>query len=267
MKRDNTIVSLLGGGLIAVMTISGTLAADYTAREVTQALFEAESGIRIDLSGKSLRELDLSGVNFKAAKMTGADLYGVNLADSNLEKTDLTGALLDRAVVTRTNFNGAMLEGITLFRPTIYSQLERDQAEAPTFVGAKLKGARFSGWLDGTDFSQADLTGVVFGNEDAHREGLLASRVRMVGCKFVGANLEGADLHGSSLVFGKFMGANLKNANLSGTDLSNSDFSGADVTGLNLTGANLRDANFSDAIGLDTVIGFDKGVVNGVGVN
>ncbi len=267
MRRGSTAVGLLGGGLVAVMAGGGALAADYTAREITQALFDAESGIRIDLSGKSLRELDLSGVNSKAAKMTGADLYGTNLADADLKNTDLTGALLDRAVVTRTNFNGAKLEGITLFRPTIYSRLERDQAEAPTFVGAKLKGARFSGWLDGTDFSKADLTGVVFGNEDAHREGLLASRVRMVGCKFVGANLEGADLHGSSLVFGKFMGANLKNANLSGADLSNSDFSGADVTGMNVTGANLSDANFSDAIGLDTVIGLDKGRVFGVGVN
>lgn len=226
-----------------------------TARELTQALFKAVPGSDIDLRGVSLRELDLAGVDFKGAKLTKADLYGVDLTDAKLAATDLAGALLDRAVLTRADFSGANLEGAMVLRPTIFSGLERNRSEAPRFVGARLVGVAFSGWLDGTDFSTADLTGATFGKQDADSEGLLASRVRMSGCKFVGAVAAGADFHGSEMVFADFRGANLEGANFRNVDLTNADFSGATVAGMDVARAALDGANFIDAKGFDLIKG------------
>lgn len=232
-----------------------TAGADVSSRDLTRALFEAEKGAAIDLNGWKLRELDLAGVDFKAARMAKADLYGTDLTDASLAGTDLSGARLDRARLTRTDFTGASLEGATLLRPTIFSGLERNPAEAPRFVGARMAGAALSGWLDGSDFSKADLNGVVFGRQDAHSEGLLASRVRMIGCNFSEADITAADFRGSSLVFAKFMGAVAQHADFRGADLTNADFTGADVAGMDVTGAILDGANFTGVRGFETMKG------------
>lgn len=230
-------------------------AADMTAGQLTQLLFKAVQGAVVDLNGKDLRELDLAGVDFKAARLAKADLYGADLADANLADTDLSDARLDRAIITRSSFAGAKLDRVTIYRPTIFSGLERDRREAPRFTGATLTGARLSGWLDGSDFSKADLTGAVFGAHDAHSEGLLASRVRMAGCDFSEAVVRDTDFHGSSLVFARFVRADARGADFRDTDLARADFSGADVAGMNVAGANLDEANFSGARGLDALKG------------
>lgn len=226
-----------------------------TARELTQALFKAEKGSAIDLAGVSLRGLDLAGVDFKAAKLAKADLYGVDLTDAQLTNCDLMGALLDRAIMTRADFSGANLEGATLLRPTIFSGLERNRAEAPKFVGARMAKTALSGWLDGTDFSKADLTGAKFGKQDSDSEGLLASRVRMSGCKFAGAVVRGTDFHGSEMVFADFRGADAAGADFRHVDLTNADFSGANVAGMNVAGAALGGAKFIGAKGFDEIAG------------
>ena len=58
----------------AVLNAAVAGAADYTAKQLTEALFRAGEEQSIDLSGKSLRELDLAGVDFKGANMRRADL-------------------------------------------------------------------------------------------------------------------------------------------------------------------------------------------------
>jgi uncharacterized protein YjbI with pentapeptide repeats len=230
-------------------------AADFSARDLTRALYGAPEGARINLSGKSLRELDLAGVDFKAARLTKADLYGANLAEANLSGTDLADARLDRAVLTRSDFSGANLAGATLLRPTIFSGLERNIAEAPRFTGANMAHTGLTGWLDGTDFSNADLTGAVFGRQDALSEGLLASRVRMTSCNFTGAKLAGASFRGAQLVFARFTGADATGADFRGADLTKADFSGADVAGMDVTGAILDGASFTGAKNLDAIQG------------
>lgn len=250
------ITWLLGTGALLA-------AADYSTRDLTEALFRAEAGQPIDLSGKSLRELDLSGVDFKRARMAHADLYGADLTDANLSGTDLQQALLDRARLTRADFTSANLEGATILRPTVFSALERNQAEAPRFIGAAMAKTSLSGWLDGSDFSRADLSGAVFGLQDAHNEGLLASRVRLAGCKFSGATLGGADFRGSSLVFARFDGADARGADFRGADLTNADFSAARVDGMDVTGAILDGANFSGAAGFERI----KGLVQAQGAD
>ena len=50
-----------------------------TARQMTEALFNAKPGESLDFAAKNLRDLDLSGLDFKRSRMAGADLYGVDL--------------------------------------------------------------------------------------------------------------------------------------------------------------------------------------------
>lgn len=237
--------------------------ADFSAKDLTQALFKAEKGVSINLSGKRFRELDLAGVDFKSARLTKTDFYGTDLTDAVLAGTDMSGALLDRAVITRADFSGANLEGATILRPTIFSGLERNIAEAPRFTGARMAKVALSGWLDGTDFSEADLTGAVFGRQDAHSEGLLASRVRMTSCKFINAKLAGAVFRGTSLVFARFGGADAKGADFRFADLTNTDFSGADVADMDVTGAILDGANFTGVKGFGDI----KGLVQAQGAD
>jgi uncharacterized protein YjbI with pentapeptide repeats len=250
--------ALFGAATLAfglMMPAIATYAADFSAGQVTQALFKAKPGDTPDLSFKDLRELDLAGVNFKGANLTGSNLYGANLSGANLTGTSLKGGSLNRANVAQADFSGANLEDVSLLRLTIFTTLERDPREAPRFAKANLRNAKLSGWMDGTDFSGADLSGALFGQQDAHNEGLLASRVRLIGANFSGANLTGADLNGSQLVYARFAGAKLAGTNLRDTDLSSADFSDADVTGMDVTGANLEHANFQGAIGIGALKG------------
>lgn len=59
-------------------------AADFTAREVTEAFFKAKSGVPLDFSGRDLSFLDLANIDFKGASLAHANLYGVDLTRSSL---------------------------------------------------------------------------------------------------------------------------------------------------------------------------------------
>lgn len=251
---------LAAKGVVVALAIAAflplsALAADMSAGQVTQALFKAKAGMPVDLNAKNLRELDLAGIDFKAAKLAGSDLYGADLSGANLKGVDLKGGWLDRANVARADFSGANLEGASLLRMTIFTTLERNPLEAPKFAGAKMQHTKLSGWMDGTDFSGCDLTGAVFGLQDAHNEGLLASRVRLVGADFSGATMTGVDLNGSQLTHAHFVGAIAHGTNFRDADLAYADFTNADVTGMDVTGANLADAKFEGAKGIDTIKG------------
>lgn len=230
-------------------------AADMSAAEVTTALFKAMPGQPVELAGKNLRELDLSRIDFKGANLSASDLYGADLSDANLRRVNLKGATLDRANIARADFSDANLEGVSLLRMTIFTTLERDPREAPKFTGANMQFTKLSGWLDGTDFSGCNLTGAVFGLQDAHNEGLLASRVRLVGANFSGAVMTGVDLSGSQLTHAHFAKATVRNVNFREADLAKADFTGADVSGMDVTDANLEDAKFTGAKGIETIRG------------
>jgi uncharacterized protein YjbI with pentapeptide repeats len=246
---------IMGLAISAALWSAPALAADMSAGQVTQALFKAKAGETVNLAAKNLRELDLAGIDFKGANLAGSDLYGVDLSNANLKGVDLKGAFLDRANVARADFSGANLEGGSLLRMTIFTTLERNPLEAPKFKGAKMQHTVLSGWMDGTDFSDCDLTGAVFGLQDAHNEGLLASRVRLVGADFSGATMTGVNLNGSQLTHAHFVKAIVRDVDFRDADLIHADFTDADVTGMDVTGANLEDAKFTGAKGIDTIKG------------
>ena len=55
--------------LVAAVAIGSAQAADISVSELTKSLFAATDGQPVDLTGKNFSGLDLSGLNFKKAKL------------------------------------------------------------------------------------------------------------------------------------------------------------------------------------------------------
>lgn len=233
------------------------LAADLTARQLTEALFKASSGQPLDFAGKDLSLLDLAGLDFKGAGLAHANMFGTDLTRSNLTGANLTGVRLDRAVMLSADFSGANLAGASLLRPSVNIMLDKNRADAPKFAGANLRGIRLTAMMDGADFRGADLTDANVGPHDPRADMSSMPGSILRGSDFSGANMERADFMWAKLSFSKFTGANLRDVNFVGADLSMCDFSGADFTGANLLDADLDGANLSGAKGLDKVNGMD----------
>jgi uncharacterized protein YjbI with pentapeptide repeats len=234
---------------------SPAFGADMTVRQVTEALFRAMPNIAVDFAGRDLRQLDLSGLDFKGARLAGADLFGVDLAMSDLSRADLVGARLDRAIIIKADFSNANMVRASLQRPSAFSSLAFDPAEAPRFVGANLSRARIIARLDGADFTGANLAFASLASDDQRSVITTSPRVVLIGCNFSGASLKGADLAYVIFTFAKFRGADLSDSILAHADLSKADLSGADLSNADMTDADLDGAILTGARGLDTVKG------------
>lgn len=233
-------------------------AADLTARDVTTALFKASPGQPLDFSGKDLSALDLAGLDFKGANLAGANLYGSDLTKANLSRVRLAGARLDRATLTGADFSEADLSRATILRPNIFSTMDINPAELPTFAEAKMIDAHISGRLDLISFKGADLSGAFFGPRTPGSEDLITPRIEMSGCDFTGAKLNRTDFSLNRLQYAKFMNAEAAGANFADADLSNADFTGADLTDADFTGAVVTGARFEAAKGLKRAKGLDR---------
>jgi len=225
------------------------------ARDIARRLFQLAPGERIDLGGRDLRQLDLSGLDFRRARMAGSDLFGTDLGRSDLSGTDLHGARLDRAVIIGADFSGADLSGATLLLPTAVSSLAYDASEAPRFRNAKLARARIVAHLSGADFSGADLTAAVFNHADMRGTLMTALRTELFGCDLTRAILRSTDLTGIRLRFAKMRQADLTGAVLVNVDLSKADLTGADLTGADIAGVDFDGAVLVGTKGLETVKG------------
>lgn len=231
-------------------------AADITVRQIAELLFKAAPGAGPDLTGRDLSGLDLAGLDFKGARLDRANMMGVDLTGANLAGADLEGATLDRAVLQKTNLDGARLKGAQMRSLSVFSGLDPDRREAPSFVGADLEGARIEARLDGTNFRNANLTRATLAAQTAIW-GSYKPRTVLNGADFAGARMVEADLERAVLQFARFNGADLTRANLRRTDLSRADLTGANLTGADLTGADLDGTNLAGVTGLASVVGLD----------
>jgi len=145
---------------------------------------------------------DLSGINLKGWKITGAKLPGTNLRGA-----DLSGAFLQYADLRFANFKGANLNSTSLE----FANLSNSNLNNTSIKGANLQNSL----LEYANLRSADL--------------------RDANIRF--ANLKGAKLNSTRLEF-----ANLSNSNLSGANLTGANLRGAILLDANLTGANLKGA-------------------------
>jgi len=83
-----------------------------------------------DLSGARLgternqfkmpKQTDLSGALFGGANLEGADLTGANMIFANMAGANLNGAMLNRADLSNADLTGAALEGTDFTDANIY---------------------------------------------------------------------------------------------------------------------------------------------------
>jgi uncharacterized protein YjbI with pentapeptide repeats len=252
-----------GSGIHRILRLSSALlvlgalpghAADLSAEQVRAIIAAAPPDQPANFSGKSLEELDLSGVDFKRANLSGANLFGAKLDSANLSGADLAGAKLDLAWIMRANFTNADLSHASLFGLVVSSGLENIPAEAPAFRDANFSGARIIARLSGFDLRGANFTDAKMG-ADMRNQSMGLMRADLSGAKLSGANFSGADLGRALMRFADLTGANLTDANLSGADLSGANLTRADLTGADLSDADLGGAVLTNARGLDTAKG------------
>lgn len=245
--------------LIWVLTIAPVAAnaADLAADQVRDLLLQAKPGAPADLSGKDLSGLDLSGLDFKQANLAGANLFGAKLVGADLSGANLAGARLDAAWIMRANFTKANLSKASMFGPVVYSGLEVRPAEAPTFAGADLSGARIIARLARVNLSGCNCAHAQMG-VDMRNQPMGQMRVDLSGSNLDGANFSGADLNRAVLAFAKLRNARLDGANLTSADLSGADLTGADLANADLTAADLNEAILKDVKGLDAAGGLDQ---------
>jgi uncharacterized protein YjbI with pentapeptide repeats len=248
----------IGTALVALlMAPSPVGAADMTVREVTKMLVKARPGLVVTLAGHDLSFLDLSGLDFNAARLVAANLYGADLSWANLRNADLSRALLDRATIIGTDFAQANLSHAVMRLPHSATSPAFDAANAPRFAGANLSHARLVARFDGADFRGADLTGAQLHPYGDGTQNAAARRSSLLSCDFSAAVLVDADLSGSLLAFANFTKADLRGASLRGADLSRTNFFEAELAAADITGADLDGANLVGANGLDKVVGLD----------
>lgn len=248
--------------LLAALAIVGTVStalatSDTRLRDLVTALSTASERNPIDLRGQDLSDLDLSNLDFKAARLDAANLFGVNLSKSDMRNVSLAGVVLDRAQLTNTDFTKADLSGSRILIPAIHLALESHIWNAPSFRQTKLKGAWLSGNFDGSDFGAANLEDAEFG-----------VRSSLERCEFSGANLKRASFHRARLTYARFLQADLRGADLrdaqliwvdfTDADLRDADLRGADLSMAILNGAKLDGAKIGQVTGLSSARGLDR---------
>ncbi len=142
-------------------------------------------GVRPQLAGEDLSEMDLGGVDLSEADLTDAELFQTDLSNANLKmtgmaKADLSGANLRGAALYKANLSGACL---------IEASMERASLGAADLTGADLRGTS----MGRVDLSEADLSG---------------------------ADLNEAEITNANLTRAQITGANLRNANFAGSNLT-----------------------------------------------
>jgi uncharacterized protein YjbI with pentapeptide repeats len=214
-----------------------------------------------NLSGSSLRGIDLRGANLSGADLSGTDLSGANLCDVDLRGADLSGANLSGALLRRANLRRTSLSRACL----IGANLQDAALSNSDLIGASLNGANLcradlgladlsladlrSASLDGADLSLADLRSANLGG--AILDGAILNRAAFGGAHLGGsslhqADLSLADLSGADLSLADLSGANLSLADLSRANLSLADLQDTDLSGADLDRANLQGIQCSD---------------------
>ena len=253
--------SLLTGGAVLAAFLGGlspSIAADLTARQLTERLFRADPATPPDLSNLDLRELDMSGLNFKGAKLKGSDLFGADLSGADLSKTDLSDARLDRVILIGARLDGANLARVTILRPSAFSSLSATVDEASSFAGADLREAMILGRFNYANLSGANLTGATLAprNQTGFIEHIW--RTELEGADLSGATLADADLSYTLLRFSNLRGANLAGALFKSADLTRADLTGANLAGADFSDADLYGANLTNVLGLGTAGGMES---------
>lgn len=219
--------------------------ADMSRADIEAALAKLGDKETLDLSGKRLNTLDLSGMDLTRTKLTSARINGCNFKGTNF-----SGINIDGAWALKSDFTNATFIGTSLFQTQM--------------MDAKLDGADFSNAMVGADMSRASLVNARFQDAmlapDLTNQSMGLMRGVLKSAKLDGASFKGANLARSSFDFASLKGADFEGANLEGAELSGADLTGANVTKANFAKADINGAKLLDLRGRDSALGFDSAV-------
>jgi uncharacterized protein YjbI with pentapeptide repeats len=255
MPKSLVLLSMLG---LSLFVPPASAAPDMTAEEVRQAVASGSPARPVDLSGKSLDNLDLSNLDLRRASFAGANLFGAKLVGADLSGANLSGANLNLAWIMRAKFDGANLSKASLKGLVVSPGLDISLPDAPSFVATDFSGAEIQARLSRFDLRQANFTNARLG-ADMKNQSMGLMRTDLSGANLANADFTGADLGRALLRFANLSGASLARANLYGVDLSGADLTGADLSGADATEADFGGAVLTDAKGLASVKGLAVG--------
>ncbi len=237
------------GGEEVWFSIGGTAGADLSGASLSNSNMSGVNLMITNFSGANLRGADLSGVALLLANLSGADLSGANISGSSMHWADLTGADLSNAELFDIVNSG--LRGCPSHLPEGWSCLfpegGRSGYECPTEDDEETRG-EFNGVLDALNLPEY-CDGLLLG-----RDSILTGSVDLAGY-----NLSGVDLSGAELIYlgsyGPLMGCpdslpegfDCRGDYLLGNYswIEGVDFSGLDLNGVKLAGSHIANSNFS----------------------
>jgi len=197
-----------------------------------------------------IRIIELRGIDFRRANLSGADLRGTDLT-----RVNLSGANLD----------GAKLASVRISQETVLDEKWRKVWEIVNQSSSN-KNLKISD-LRAADLSETNLSGADLRGANLREANLFKTNLDFANLSE--ADLSSVNLTQASLKNINFKGAKLRKTNLSGQDLNKQDLSETDLTGANLsrvqalatnfqgatlTGACIEDWNINRETNLDDVI-------------
>jgi len=146
---------------------------DFSMQDLTSTTFSPNPGdefgnwlqhssfLYAEMAGVNLEGFQLSFNDFSQADLTGANLKSVVVKHSELKSAKFIGANLEGAWFEHSSANGADFSGANLAG----ARFMGTSLQSASFDGANLREASFGngGYIDGVDFTDADLTGASFG--------------------------------------------------------------------------------------------------------
>ena len=168
-----------------------------------------------DLTGASLIQAVLEGIDLRRARLQGTDFRGAQLQLANMSEAELAGAFLRDTQLQMANLRRASLQGVSLD----FARLDGALLDDAQLQGASLFLSRFDGAsLRRARLEDADLSGVVLVGADvslADFTGADFTRADVSQADFTSASLVGASLANAECFEARFDGAVLDDANLS----------------------------------------------------
>ena len=164
--------------------------------------------------------LNLNGIGFINADVSGSHFIGVDLSNSDLRNATVTGTDFSDADLSEAN-----LKNVSLNRATISTKTDFEEADLSKTDVSEMNITR--GNFEGADFEGADLSDSTFDR-----------------CDFKDADFKNADLSNA-----EFLDTDLDDADFDGADLEDTEFDdGSDLQGAkNMDKAdNVHDAEFKD---------------------
>ncbi len=228
--------------------ILSTAGADLSGASLSNSNMSGLNLMITNFSGANLRGADLSRTGLLLANLSGADLSGANLSGSSMLWADFSGADLSNAELFE--INAIYLRGCPSHLPEgwscLFPEAGRSGSECPTEDDEDTR-AEFNGVLEALNLEYCDGL-------------LLGPSSKLIGSDsdLTGYNLTGVDLSGAQIYFlgsnGRLLGCptslpegfDCRHDHLLGNNsaIEGADFSGLDLNGVKLASSYIRNSSF-----------------------